>query len=163
MVFRKTEEKDCPQVIALYQQAQSYFKEAGIDQWQNGYPNAETLAEDMAGGESYVLVDKETGEVLGTCFVSFEKEPDYDWEKILSGSNNYDEAARFLYHCAVSLSTSFGNFSSRSYLHVVLEALVNTFSYVPDSLIYYDGNYDTSIESLTKIILKELKCYLIKQ
>ena len=78
MVFRKTEEKDCPQVIALYQQAQSYFKEAGIDQWQNGYPNAETLAEDMAGGESYVLVDKETGEVLGTCFVSFEKEPDYD-------------------------------------------------------------------------------------
>lgn len=78
MVFRKTEEKDCPQVIALYQQAQSYFKEAGIDQWQNGYPNAETLAEDMAGGESYVLAEEKTGEVLGTCFVSFEKEPDYD-------------------------------------------------------------------------------------
>lgn len=87
MIFRTTQDKDCAQVIALYQQAQAYFKETGIDQWQNGYPNAETLAEDMAGGESYVLVDEETGEVLGTCFVSFRKEPDYDviyeggWQK----------------------------------------------------------------------------------
>ena len=100
MVFRKTEEKDCPQVIALYQQAQSYFKEAGIDQWQNGYPNAETLAEDMAGGESYVLVDKETGEVLGTCFVSFEKEPDYD--VIYEGSWLNDEPYGVIHRIAVA-------------------------------------------------------------
>ena len=96
-------------------------------------------------------------EDVGSIIVDFDKEPSYNWEKIISGTDNNDEAARFLYHCAVSLSTSFGNFSSRSYLHVVLEALVNTFSYVPDSLIYYDSNYNTSNESLTKIILKELK------
>ncbi len=78
MIFRNTQDKDRTQVIGLYQQAQAYFKEAGIDQWQNGYPNEETLAEDMAGSESYVLVDEETEEVLGTCFVSFAGEPDYD-------------------------------------------------------------------------------------
>ena len=87
MIFRNTTEKDCGQVIALYQQAQSYFKEAGIDQWQNGYPNHETLAEDMASAESYVLVDESTDTVLGTCFISFAGEPDYDviyegnWQK----------------------------------------------------------------------------------
>ncbi len=78
MIFRQTEEKDGTQVVALWQQAQAYFKESGIDQWQDGYPNAETLAADMAGGESYVLVEKETGEVLATCFISFAGEPDYD-------------------------------------------------------------------------------------
>ena len=78
MIFRNTTEKDCTQVIGMYQQARAYFKEAGIDQWQDGYPNEKTLAEDMAGDESFVLVDEETEEVLGTCFVSFSGEPDYD-------------------------------------------------------------------------------------
>lgn len=78
MIFRQTQDKDCAQVIALYRQAQAYFKEASIDQWQNGYPNEESLEEDRAGDESYVLVDEETEEVVGTCFVSFRKEPDYD-------------------------------------------------------------------------------------
>ena len=78
MIFRNTQEADRSQVVALWQQAQAYFKESGIDQWQNGYPNAETLEADMAGGESYVLVEEETREVLATCFISFAGEPDYD-------------------------------------------------------------------------------------
>lgn len=78
MIFRNTTDKDRAQVIALWQQAQAYFKESGIDQWQDGYPNGETLKADMAGGESYVLVDGETEEVLATCYISFAGEPDYD-------------------------------------------------------------------------------------
>ena len=100
MIFRKTEDKDCTQVISLYQQAQAYFKEAAIDQWQNGYPNAETLSEDMAGGESYVLVDEETQEVLGTCFVSFRKEPDYD--VIYEGNWQYPEPYGVVHRVAVT-------------------------------------------------------------
>ena len=97
-------------------------------------------------------------EDVGSIIVDFDKEPSYNWEKIISGTDNNDEAARFLYHCAVSLSTSFGNFSSRSYLHVVLEALVNTFSYVPDSLKYIDENYYTTInDALSEVLIKELK------
>ena len=78
MVFRNTTSKDREQVIGLWQKAQAYFKENGIDQWQDGYPNGDTLDADMAGGESYVLVDPETEEVLATCFVSFAGEPDYN-------------------------------------------------------------------------------------
>ena len=100
MIFRNTTDKDCSQVIALYQQAQAYFKEAGIDQWQNGYPNAESLAEDMAGGESYVLVEDEAEEVLGTCFISFAGEPDYD--VIYEGSWQEQEPYGVVHRVAVA-------------------------------------------------------------
>ncbi|MBP3701147.1 MAG: GNAT family N-acetyltransferase [Lachnospiraceae bacterium] len=78
MIFRNTQEKDRAQVIALWRQAQAYFKAQGIDQWQDGYPDAACLEADMANGESYVLVEEDTEEVLATCFISFAGEPDYD-------------------------------------------------------------------------------------
>lgn len=84
MVFRKTQEKDKDQVIGLWRQAQAYFKEQGIDQWQDGYPNEESLASDMASEESYVLTDVSDTEavdaqehVVATAFISFRGEPDY--------------------------------------------------------------------------------------
>lgn len=76
MIFRNTEDKDREQVVNLWRQAQSYFKEQGIDQWQDGYPNEESLEEDMAEGASYVLAG-EDGEILATAFISFGGEPDY--------------------------------------------------------------------------------------
>ncbi len=87
MRFRKTEEKDKAQVVGLWDQSRAYFKENQIDQWQDGYPDLACLEADMITEESYVLVDEETEEVLGTCFVSFAGEPDYDviyegnWQK----------------------------------------------------------------------------------
>lgn len=84
MIFRQTEEKDRDQVVALWRQAQAYLKEQGIDQWQDGYPNEESLTEDMAGGESFVLAEEETGRVVTTAFISFAGEPDY--LKIYEGS-----------------------------------------------------------------------------
>lgn len=84
MIFRRTKDKDRQQVVKLWQKARTYFQEAGIDQWQDGYPNEESLAEDMARGESYVLADEEGGQVLATAFISFAGEPDY--ERIYEGS-----------------------------------------------------------------------------
>lgn len=39
MKFRKAAEKDINAIMNIINQAQNYFKEQGIDQWQNGYPN----------------------------------------------------------------------------------------------------------------------------
>lgn len=100
MIFRNTQEKDCRQVVCLWRQAQAYFKEAGIDQWQDGYPNEESLAEDMAGGESYVLAEEETGQVLATAFISFAGEPDY--EQIYEGSWQYQEPYGVIHRVAVA-------------------------------------------------------------
>ncbi|NLZ51738.1 MAG: GNAT family N-acetyltransferase, partial [Thermoanaerobacteraceae bacterium] len=38
MKFRKAVEADIDSILNIIRQAQNYFKEQGIDQWQNGYP-----------------------------------------------------------------------------------------------------------------------------
>ncbi len=100
MIVRRTEEKDREQVVALWQKARTYFQEAGIDQWQDGYPNEESLAKDMAAGESYVLYDEENGKVLATAFISFAGEPDY--ERIYEGSWQSAEPYGVIHRVAVA-------------------------------------------------------------
>ena len=74
--FRKTEYADIPEVMRLIGQAQAYMKEAGIDQWQNGYPNEGAIAMDIAKGYSYVM--EENKKIIGTMAVIFDGEPTYD-------------------------------------------------------------------------------------
>ncbi len=84
MIFRQAEEADTDQVLTLYQQAQDYFRDNGIDQWQDGYPNQESLAEDMGSKESYVLYSETEDRILATALISLRPEPDY--EKIYDGN-----------------------------------------------------------------------------
>ena len=44
----------------------------------------------------------------GFLSVNFDNEPDYDWDAILSGANNYSEVARLLYHCGVLIDMEYG-------------------------------------------------------
>ena len=37
MEFRKAKESDIDSIMNIIKQAQDYFKEAGIDQWQSNY------------------------------------------------------------------------------------------------------------------------------
>lgn len=76
MEFRKTVEKDIPAIMDIIQQAQSYFKANGINQWQNNYPNPEVIREDMGCGYSYVLVHD--NRIVATVAISFDGEPTYD-------------------------------------------------------------------------------------
>ena len=74
--FRKTEYADIPAVMGLINQAKAYMKEQGIDQWQDGYPNEASIANDIAHDYSYVMEEK--GKVIGTMAVLFDGEPTYD-------------------------------------------------------------------------------------
>jgi len=76
MNLRKTRPEDCMQVVEIIRQAQVYLKEQGIDQWQDGYPNEESIASDIRNGVSYVYETE--GTVLGTMALIFEKEPTYE-------------------------------------------------------------------------------------
>lgn len=42
MILRQTKLEDISRVMEIINQAKCYFKENGIDQWQDGYPNEET-------------------------------------------------------------------------------------------------------------------------
>ena len=75
MIVRKTEEKDMDAVCAIYEDASAYFLKNGIPQWQNGYPNRESLTADMAKESSYVLEDN--GTVIATACLLAERDPNY--------------------------------------------------------------------------------------
>lgn len=82
MIFRKTRVEDIPEIMVMIDQAKAYMKENGINQWQNGYPNAQSIQNDIDHDYSYVM--EADGKVVGTMAVIFDGEPTYD--KIYDGS-----------------------------------------------------------------------------
>lgn len=74
MEIRKSNVADVQAIMNLVHQAQSYFKDNGIDQWQDGYPNDENICLDIAKGYSYVLSHDH---VIGTMYFAFEDDPSY--------------------------------------------------------------------------------------
>ncbi len=96
-MIRKTEIKDIPSVMKVIDAAKAYFKDSGIDQWQNGYPNEEALKADIAKGCSYVLSEED--QIVGTCFITFERDPYYT--VIENGSWQNDEEYGVVHRIAV--------------------------------------------------------------
>lgn len=82
MEFRKTTEKDVESVMSIIKQSQNYFKEQGIDQWQNGYPNSQIIKDDIKNDYSYVLL--KDNKIVGTTVLSFDGEETYN--KIHNGN-----------------------------------------------------------------------------
>ena len=72
---RKTDEKDIPSVMNIIDEAKAYFKENGIPQWQDGYPNADTILDDIRKGYSYVL--EENNQIIGIAAIITTADPDY--------------------------------------------------------------------------------------
>lgn len=75
MEFRKSNEADIQAIMAIIKQAQDYFKENGINQWQNNYPNPSIINRDIAQEHSHVLI--KDGEIVATAAISFDGEPTY--------------------------------------------------------------------------------------
>jgi ribosomal protein S18 acetylase RimI-like enzyme len=89
MEFRKAAERDISNIMNIIKQAQTYFKEHGIDQWQNNYPNVEIISIDIFNESSYVLLKDNT--IVATAAVSFDGEKTYDtiYEGEWSSNNEY--------------------------------------------------------------------------
>ena len=78
MEVRKATLNDLDAMMDIVIQARAYFKEAGVDQWQNGEgPNETILTNDINLGNSYVVEDE--GKVIGMSCIIVGEEPDYDY------------------------------------------------------------------------------------
>lgn len=75
MIVRKAKRTDLEDIMVIVNESKRYFKEAGIDQWQKGYPNPEGLGEDIDREELYVLEDN--GSIIGMT-AGIKKDPYYD-------------------------------------------------------------------------------------
>ena len=76
MKLRASTYEDIQDIMIIIAQAQQYFKENNIDQWQNNYPNPEVIAKDIKEGHSYVLEDE--GQIIATGALSFDGESTYE-------------------------------------------------------------------------------------
>ncbi len=77
--IRKSEIEDIPEIMEIIGQAADSLKRQGVDQWQDGYPNEETIKADIAKNISYVACTTESGQerIVGTAAISFEPESVY--------------------------------------------------------------------------------------
>jgi len=76
MTLRKADTSEAPIIWTILQQAIAQRKRDGSDQWQHGYPNEQTVQDDIKHGYAYVLVDHNS--VIGYAAVLFDKEPAYE-------------------------------------------------------------------------------------
>lgn len=74
--FRKALLSDVSAIWAILQDAIQRRKEDGSDQWQDGYPNPETIRQDIRKDVAYVMTHDE--HVMGYCAVLISDEPAYD-------------------------------------------------------------------------------------
>ncbi len=95
---RRAQNSDVDKIVQILNDAISFLKESGLSQWQSGYPNRETVEEDIEKQVAWVLtVDNE---VAGYAAVVIGREPTYadiegKWE------NNVDTYAT-IHRIAVS-------------------------------------------------------------
>ena len=74
--FRQAEEKDKDIIWGILQQAIERRKNDGSNQWQDGYPNLQTVENDIAKGQGYVLTLNY--EVITYAALIFNDEPAYE-------------------------------------------------------------------------------------
>lgn len=74
--FRRAKPEDSEVIWKILQQAILRRKNDGSNQWQDGYPNPETVATDIEKGIGYVLT--ENNEVMAYSAIIYNYEPAYD-------------------------------------------------------------------------------------
>ncbi len=76
MILRKAAYSTLPVIWNILQQAIEQRKQDGSEQWQNGYPNEQTVDEDISNGYAYVLTDDDV--IIAYAAIIFGVEPAYE-------------------------------------------------------------------------------------
>lgn len=75
MNLRKATLSEIPAIWEILQQAIARRKQDGSDQWQDGYPNEQSIHNDLANGSAYVLTDQD--QIIAYAAIIFDIEPAY--------------------------------------------------------------------------------------
>lgn len=75
MALRKATMSELPIIWEIIQQAIAQRKQDGSDQWQNGYPNEQTIYDDIINGYAYVFVQNNV--ISAYAAIIFDLEPAY--------------------------------------------------------------------------------------
>lgn len=100
MEFRLAVESDVDNIMDIIQQAQDYLKNQGIDQWQDNYPNYETIKNDIKYNNCYVLLNDKL--IVGTVAAIFGEEKTY--KNIYNGKWLSDKEYLTIHRLAISFN-----------------------------------------------------------
>jgi len=77
MYLRKAKEDELDLVCDIIEDGKQQLADAGIDQWQNDYPNRDVIKEDIAAGRA-VIYNSDDHETLGVAAVMTAPDTSYD-------------------------------------------------------------------------------------
>lgn len=63
-------------IMSMIEEGRKHIREYHIDQWSNGYPNTDTIKQDLDNNRGYVLLDN--GSIIG-YYVVLKHDPCYDY------------------------------------------------------------------------------------
>ena len=133
-MVRKTKPEDIPAIMNIIRDAQASMKLLGISQWQNGYPNENSFAKDIAKGISCVY--EEEGEIVATAAIFTAPEPDYAniYEGEWKTKGNYGVVHRI----AVKKEVKRGGYAAKMIEHAA--ELTHTAGYGSIRIDTHEGN-----------------------
>lgn len=90
MLIRQARYEDIKTILSIVHSAQLSLSELGIDQWQDGYPSEDIIAEDISNGVGYVACT-DMGDVVGYEAIVLTGEEAYTQiaDEMWHTSNNY--------------------------------------------------------------------------
>lgn len=143
MRLRKSDENDIKNIMEIIEEAQIYFKEQGINQWQNNYPNENTIKNDIKNCESYVLIKDE--QIIATTAISFDGESTYN--KIYEGEWMSNDCYGVIHRIAVR-----GNYKGMGIASKILKEAEKLSKTKRINSIRIDTHEDN--KSMQKVLLK---------
>ena len=109
-------------VMKVIEDARKTLAKAGSDQWQNGYPDADTIIEDIISGQAYVALDE--GDLLAYAAVT--KSPESAYEAIYEGKWQGGETEYLVFHRIAVAADVQGQGVAQTFL----EGLIEGFDYL---------------------------------
>ena len=132
MIIKKANKTDLDKIMKMYKSCVKGMLENGIDQWDNSYPNAEIISEDLNVGTYYVAeID---GIIIGGVNIDKNQDDTYlalDWE---------DKSDSFLVVHRLGVKEEFWNKKIGKYLMLFTEKLVIEKGLKSIRLDTYSGN-----------------------
>lgn len=142
MIIRRSNEGDLPVIRALYNEAREYFRAAGIDQWQGGYPEDNIIMDDIRKGFSYVGIDDDK---IVMVFVAT-TEPDENYSEI-GGEWQADLPYIAIHRVAVS-----GECKGKGYASQMIEYIENNL--FKGGIKYLRGDTHADNHSMQRLLIK---------
>ena len=119
-------------VMKVIEDARKTLAKAGRDQWQNGYPNADIIIDDIISGQAYVALDE--GDLLAYAAVT--KSPESAYEAIYEGKWQGGETEYLVFHRIAVAADVQGQGVAQTFL----EGLIEGFDYLDFRSDTHDKN-----------------------